>query len=113
MSIGEAAAQQGFFGIAGVDAFLFRGPAGQPTLRAVVELNARFTTGTVALGLVRRLEASGRMKARRSWALRLKAPPKSEGGDGSEVLTICPLARGPALIVAEDSARLDRFLERI
>lgn len=112
-TLGEAAANAGFFGIAGVDAFLFRGPDGQPTLRAVVELNARFTTGTVALGLVRRLAATGKLEQRRSWALRLKAPPKLAIEESGDVLCVCPLSRGPALIVAESPERLSRFLEKI
>ncbi|MBM4382337.1 MAG: DUF455 family protein [Deltaproteobacteria bacterium] len=55
LRIAEAAARAGYRGPCGVDAFAFRDPeGGDETLRAVVELNARFTLGTVALGHVRR-----------------------------------------------------------
>jgi len=53
-AIGLAAARAGFRGVCGLDAFVHRGPDGALVLRAVVELNARFTAGTVALGLVGR-----------------------------------------------------------
>lgn len=101
--LGRAAAQRGFFGIAGVDAFVFRGPDETPVLRPVVELNARFTTGTVALGLVRRLAAAKKMPCPGAWALHLKAP-KPEGteplGVPSGATCLCPLPRGPALFYA-------------
>jgi hypothetical protein len=58
--VAVAAAARGFFGPCGVDAFVFRGPDGEAVLRPVVELNARFTTGTVTAGLIRR--ALGRVK---------------------------------------------------
>lgn len=45
---------QGPPGPAGVDAFLYRGPAG-PMLRPLVEVNPRFTMGRVALALRRHL----------------------------------------------------------
>jgi hypothetical protein len=52
-----AAARAGFRGPCGVDAFLYRDPtaaaaSAEVALRGVVELNARFTAGHVALGLV-------------------------------------------------------------
>jgi hypothetical protein len=52
--VAVAAAARGFQGPCGVDAFVFRGPDGEAVLRPVVELNARFTTGTVTAGLIRR-----------------------------------------------------------
>ncbi len=52
--VAVAAAARGFFGPCGVDALVFRGPDGAAILRPVVELNARFTTGTVTAGLIRR-----------------------------------------------------------
>jgi len=57
--LGLAAAQQGFRGVCGVDALLFRNVHGHATLRPVVELNARFTMGTVALGHVARARRAG------------------------------------------------------
>jgi hypothetical protein len=110
--LGAAAAAQGFYGIAGIDAFCFVGPDGQPVLRPVVELNARFTTGTVAAGLLRRAEQAGRIAAQRRqplyWALLLKAPqpplPPS-------VSWLCPLPRGPALLWAATAADLDEVCQ--
>ncbi len=46
----EAAASAGYRGPCGVDAFVFKGPTGMPLLR-LVELNARFTAGLVAVAL--------------------------------------------------------------
>jgi hypothetical protein len=53
LSLARAAHARGFCGPCGVDAFSFEGPDGVE-LRPVVEFNARFTTGTVVLGLLRR-----------------------------------------------------------
>jgi hypothetical protein len=51
--IARAAHTEGYFGPCGVDSFVFR-HRGEDVLRPVVELNARFTTGTVLLGILRR-----------------------------------------------------------
>lgn len=51
--LARAAHAEGFFGPCGVDAFSFR-HEGVSLLRPTVELNARFTTGTIAVGLLRR-----------------------------------------------------------
>ncbi len=48
----EAAAAAGYRGPCGVDAFVWRDDDGALHLRGAVELNARFTAGHVALGLV-------------------------------------------------------------
>jgi hypothetical protein len=49
----EAAAHEGYVGVCGVDAFTWTHPlTGVEALRAVVELNARFTGGAVALATV-------------------------------------------------------------
>jgi hypothetical protein len=56
--LARAAAAEGFYGPCGLDAFVFAMPSGEEAsreiLRPVVEFNARFTTGTVVVGLVRR-----------------------------------------------------------
>jgi len=58
LELAGAAAAAGFRGACGVDAFAFAGADGRPRLRAVVELNARFTAGTTAAGwLARALRA--------------------------------------------------------
>lgn len=49
-----AAAADGFRGFCGVDAFSYWGEGGAIRFRPAVELNARFTMGTVVLGLLRR-----------------------------------------------------------
>ena len=54
--VARAAHAAGYFGPCGVDAFAFARD-GEQTLRPAVELNARFTMGTVALGLLRRARA--------------------------------------------------------
>jgi hypothetical protein len=54
VAVAEAARAEGFRGPCGVDAFVFTGPDAAPVLRPVVELNARFTLGTLALAAVRR-----------------------------------------------------------
>jgi hypothetical protein len=58
-AIATAAAEAGFHGPCGVDGFRFRDPTadGFVRLRAVCEFNARFTTGVVLLGLLRRERA--------------------------------------------------------
>jgi uncharacterized ferritin-like protein (DUF455 family) len=60
LHVTRAAADAGYRGPCGVDSFAYRDPeSGAETLRPVVELNARFTAGTVALGHARRaLQAS-------------------------------------------------------
>ncbi|MFO7156730.1 MAG: hypothetical protein DIU72_008960 [Pseudomonadota bacterium] len=50
--VARLAAERGYFGPLGVDAFAFRGPDGEVVFRPVVEVNARFTMGMVAAGLV-------------------------------------------------------------
>jgi hypothetical protein len=49
---------EGFFGPCGIDAFTIEtednGDAPRETLRPLVEFNARFTMGTIAIGIVRR-----------------------------------------------------------
>ncbi|NNL67217.1 MAG: hypothetical protein HKP30_13300 [Myxococcales bacterium] len=53
--VAVAARERGYVGPCGVDGFSFREPeTGAEALRPVVELNARFTAGTVTAGLIRR-----------------------------------------------------------
>ncbi|MEE8581061.1 MAG: hypothetical protein V3T33_05665 [Myxococcota bacterium] len=52
--LARAAHAEGFHGPCGVDGFAYRGPDGRSELRPVVEFNARFTLGIIALGLLRR-----------------------------------------------------------
>lgn len=52
--MGLAASEAGYRGPCGLDAFVYRDAAGQEAFRPVVELNARFTVGQVALAELRR-----------------------------------------------------------
>jgi hypothetical protein len=118
-AVASAARDAGFRGVCGVDGFTFRADDREHT-RSVVEFNARFTMGTVAVGLVRR--ALPRLKQelglqpgeRMPFALLLDAPP-----DGWEAVReraragglVVPLwrqgaARHPALLFAADSETL-------
>lgn len=54
--IANAAHARGFYGPCGVDAFRFEGASGEE-LHPAVEFNARFTMGTVLVGLLRRARA--------------------------------------------------------
>ncbi len=130
-----AAASAGYRGVAGVDALSFRLPAecdnrgdpsdrGRSLLRPVVELNARFTMGTVAVGLLRRALASVRATLalepgeRRAFWFGADAPrggweaALAAAGSGSMLV---PLSRTgdpitPALLFTRDSHSLDRAL---
>lgn len=53
-ALARAASSEGYHGPCGVDAFAFRGPDGV-CFRPVCELNARFTLGTLVIGLLRQL----------------------------------------------------------
>ncbi len=57
-----AAAEAGFYGICGLDAFVFRSSGGAEVLRPVVEFNARFTVGTISIGLVDRALRCGMVR---------------------------------------------------
>ncbi len=111
-ALGAAAAQAGFYGVAGIDAFVFRGPSGEALLRPVVELNARFTTGTIAVGLVRLAERVGLTTGLTAWALLLKARPELPAADPRELRTLTPLGHGPTLVLAQTAARLDAWLSK-
>lgn len=70
VAIARAAAAEGYIGPCGVDAFVYRDASGEPVLRPVVELNARFTMGTAALGILRRLQQRGERPHTFTFALR-------------------------------------------
>ncbi|MFI5315081.1 MAG: hypothetical protein ACHQ6T_05240 [Myxococcota bacterium] len=59
LALGRAAAELGYTGPCGLDAFSFRARDGAEKFRAVVEWNARFTAGTSAIGLVARARRAG------------------------------------------------------
>ena len=121
VEVAEAARAEGYTGPCGVDAFAFAGPDGAPRLRPVVELNARFTLGTLALAAVRRAlpelrERLGLAPGRSLPFFFGLAPPA--GGwplAGPAAGLVLPAlagsdASGPALWVAPAPELLDRAL---
>ncbi|MCP4006396.1 MAG: ferritin-like domain-containing protein [bacterium] len=69
----EAARERGYFGACGVDAFVYSFD-GESILRPLVEFNARFTLGTVALGLVERARRVGVARAPGRFEFRVDVP---------------------------------------
>lgn len=130
-ALASAAAREGYFGPASLDAFAFRLPEqseddcdAPEVFRPVVELNGRFTLGTIALGLVRR--ALGELKAplglepgnRRAFVFGLSAPPggwQAAASGAGRLARLVPLWQGdgagpdaqPALLFAETARDLD------
>ena len=119
--IAVEAGQAGFHGPAGLDALVYREtPEAQPTLRPCVEWNARFTMGTVVLGLLRRLLPRVRSELdlapgeRRAFTFLMDRPKlgweraEEEAGPGSLLVPLsCPGdSLEPALLFAPDRARL-------
>jgi hypothetical protein len=114
----NAAAREGYRGPCGVDAFAFRGEGGRERLRPIVELNARFTSGIVALGALRRalprLRSECGLRPDRpchfGFAL---APPSKEWADLEPPALVIPLGpgrEGAALVAGLDRDALDRAL---
>ena len=116
--VGVAAAEAGLRGPCGVDGFAFRGPDGREEFRPVCELNARYTAGTVALGMLRRHLAALKddlalILEERGWWHFAPLPPGAgwpEPRPGERVRI--PLdpgagAAGPALCAARDASTLE------
>jgi hypothetical protein len=123
--VGVAAAREGLRGPCGIDAFVFRDPepaepgGAERVLRPVVELNARFTLGTVVVGHLRRhlrdVKRTLRLDAGElvPFGLVLAAPaggwPASEPGAlWARALLDDPA--GPGLVVARDAAAIDALV---
>ncbi len=109
--------REGFWGPCGVDAFRFETPGGDTALRPLVEFNARFTVGTVVLGLLRRRlqELTARLGLapgeRRAFLFLLDTRAAAEAGDVLFVPLGDPAAaRGAALFFARDEAALEGAL---
>jgi hypothetical protein len=116
-ALAAAAAREGYFGPASVDAFAFRllheatdlaeTAEAREIFRPIVEFNARFTLGTITLGLVRR--ALPQCKAplglepgnRRAFLFALRAPPE---GWQSAISRAGPLAHWLPLWTGENPA---------
>jgi uncharacterized ferritin-like protein (DUF455 family) len=81
LRVARAAAEAGYRGPCGVDSFGYRDPeSGAECVRAVVELNARFTLGTVALGHLRRALRDGAPPPPARFAFALDASALPAGG---------------------------------
>jgi hypothetical protein len=127
------ARDRGYFGALGVDGFAFRVTApgessSREVLRPIVELNARFTVGTIATGLVRRALAHVKRSIgvepdeRRAFLLALDLPTGSaswaELADALPAPHVCiELAAGdiraqPALVFAPSIDALRSALRR-
>jgi uncharacterized ferritin-like protein (DUF455 family) len=88
LHLARAASAAGYRGPCGVDSFGFRDPqSGSEIVRAVVELNARFTLGTVAIGLVARALRSGAVGPPRPARFALAL-----GGEGAQDATATRVA---------------------
>jgi hypothetical protein len=83
--LGKRMADSGFCGPFGVDAMVYGGPDGQTILRPCVEVNARWTAGTIALGQV--LLHHHRMQKRTGigWKFSLDADNPIWSADGGPV----------------------------
>ena len=62
LGLAARAREAGFRGVCGVDALAYRAADGEIELRPIVEFNARFTLGTVALGWAARARECGRLE---------------------------------------------------
>jgi len=107
--VGLAAAGAGFRGACGLDAFVYRGEDGAEILRPVVELNARFTAGTVALGHVARAVRAG--LARGARAFYFGFPPgggawPEPASHGAELFPLLLYDLSARLCLAEDERAL-------
>lgn len=113
VAVANAAAREGYHGPCGLDAFAFRGEDGREELRAVVELNARFTSGHVALGHLRRAHRTVRQHLQlgpQHPAAFLFALSEPRGGwpDAARAVHRLPLpADGAGLFVASEAGDLD------
>jgi len=109
-------AAAGYHGPCGVDSFRFVGPDDAEILRPVVELNARWTTGLVALGLLERARSAGRTDGAAAWCFTETSPPGPWQVARCEpqirILALAPGETGPALVLASDADLLQRVVLR-
>jgi hypothetical protein len=121
VALAQAAASAGFHGPCGLDAFSYRAASGRDVFRPVVEWNARFTLGIVAIGLVkqarREIRAAFSPPPEQRLAFHFALAPPAGGWPESDaslhVIRYAPRAGDvqPALAVAIDRATLDAKLD--
>jgi hypothetical protein len=111
--------ENGLRGPCGVDALVYRDAGGREALRPIVELNARFTMGIVALGCLRRARARLRdalaiaPDERVGVLVATREAPRDWADFGVDVVLPIPRIpegdprRGPAILAARDPADLD------
>lgn len=94
LRLAGAARDVGFSGACGLDALAYRLPTGGEALRPVVEFNARFTVGTIAVGLVQRalrcaqIERGQRFRFTSETGLEVGSTGQGDGRGG----TRCPIS---------------------
>ena len=112
ITVGRAAHEHGYWGPCGVDAFAFRAD-GVEQFRPVVEFNARFTLGTVVVGLLRRALPKIRSALSldpggvRAFGFALCEPGSGWSQPEDGLLIPLSASPGPGLVVASDRERLD------
>ncbi|MBD3161758.1 MAG: hypothetical protein GF346_05795 [Candidatus Eisenbacteria bacterium] len=99
VALGRAAAARGFWGACGIDSFVYEVPGDGVRLRPIVEINARFTTGLVALGLLRRWAGPIPTRRGRRWLFLLVRPEREGAGSARDAgwehrLTLDPYGEG-------------------
>ena len=86
-------------------------------MRPVAELNARFTIGTLALGIMRRASNAGLLEGQTAWGLLLQAGDHLRQRANEEGVKWISLATsegerdGPALLLATDEVGIDKALK--
>jgi hypothetical protein len=122
--IAESAGNRGFTGPCGIDGFSFRSPRerAEIELRPVCEFNARFTMGTVTVGVIERLRQEGRFdrlltaNGSAAFLLRLGPPGEIWPQDGRfgevELIRLDPIEPelGAAVIIGPSARTLDEVM---
>jgi len=120
--VGARAAGDGYHGPCGIDAFAFRSPEDDSrTFRPLVEFNARFTAGTVALGHLARhvgtvRAALGLAPGQRChfYIGRRSRERSLASHEGTVVLPLLvtgnSIAEAPVLVVARERTAVDEWL---
>jgi hypothetical protein len=125
VAVAQTAAAAGYHGPCGVDAFAFEAEPGRVELRPIVEFNARFTLGIIAIGLLRRALVEIRRELSldpgglRAFLFQLDAPsggwPEGADAQGGLMLPLSAEAPGvaagcePGLLLAHSREALDRM----